>query len=410
MIAEPLVLPNGVRLRNRLIKSAMSEALADDANSPTPSLIDLFGRWSAGGAAVLITGNTPVDRRHLEHAGNFVLDRQTDMDAAKALARAGKSGGAKMLAQLSHAGRQTPAAINPHPLSISDQPLELPGYGVPVAAGEGDFASVVDLFVNAALLAQEAGFDGVEVHAAHGYLLSSALSPRINTRTDQWGGPLENRARLVLEVVRAVRSAVARRFIVAVKLNSSDFQKGGFAPEEAVEVAGMLQAEGVDFIEISGGTFEAPTAYQHTATSASTQAREGYFLTYAAAIKAALDIPLMVTGGFRSRSVMNAAVEAAQLDLIGIGRPLIMDPECPAKLLEGRIEAAPSVERYFPPASELPRGAVLNWFCTQLAVLGKNGAADAALPLLDGHQRYLDRIDVMTAAHKAARLEGSAAG
>lgn len=403
VIGDALVLPNGVALKNRIVKSAMSEALGDAANNPTQAQIDLFARWSRGGASVLITGNTPIDRLHLEHAGNFALDQQSDMAAVKALAAAGKSGGAKILAQLAHAGRQTPEAINPNPLSVSAQRLDLPGYGTPVAGTDAQFADVVDRFVRSAMLAQDAGFDGVEIHAAHGYLLSSALSPRINTRSDRWGGALENRARLVMDVVRAVRDAVAPAFIVAVKLNSSDFQKGGFAPEEAVQIAVMLQGEGVDFIEISGGTFEAPTAYQHTATSASTQAREGYFLEYAAAIKAALDIPLMVTGGFRSAAVMNEALQAGQLDLIGLGRPLITDPDCPAKLISGEIDSAPAMERGFPPASDLPRGAVLNWFCTQLALLGREGQADAALPLLDGHQRYLDQIEQATALWKAAR-------
>ena len=325
MIDRSLTLPNGVTLKNRIVKSAMSEALGDEHNNPTPALIALFAQWSAGGAGLLITGNTPVDRMHLEHAGNFVLDETSDPALVKQLATAAKSGGAKVLAQLSHAGRQTPEAINAHPTSVSDQRLDLPGYGVPVAAQAADFDAVIAKFAASAVLAQQAGFDGVEIHAAHGYLLSSALSPRINTREDQWGGSLENRARLTLSVVQAVRAAVRPGFIVAVKLNSSDFQKGGFDHQDSVKVAVMLEAEGVDFIEISGGTFETPAAYQHTSKSQSTVAREGYFLEYAAAIKSALNIPLMVTGGFRSKCVMDEAIEGGKTDLIGIGRPFITD-------------------------------------------------------------------------------------
>ena len=392
MISHGLTLPNGVTLKNRIVKSAMSEALGDASNNPTPGLIALFERWSAGGAGLLITGNTPIDRQHLEHAGNFALDDLSDMARVAALATAAKSGGAKVLAQLAHAGRQTPEAINPHPVSVSDLRLELPGYGDPVPASDADFKTIIAKFVRSAVLAQTAGFDGVEIHAAHGYLLSSALSPRINTRRDKWGGSLENRARLAISVVRAVRAAVSPDFIVAVKLNSSDFQKGGFDHHDSVKVAVMLEAEGVDFIEISGGTFETPTAYQHTSKSRSTAAREGYFLGYAEAMKSALTIPLMVTGGFRSADVMNEAIAANKTDLIGMGRPFIIDPDFPAKLLSGSITAAPAIERDFPPADKLPRGAVLNWFCAQLTHLANNGRADLKLSVEEGHEQYLEMI------------------
>ena len=402
---QQLTLPNDVALKNRIVKSAMSEALADEYNNPTQAQIDLFAQWSKGGAALLITGNTPVDRMHLEHAGNFVLDPSSDMERVSALAAAGKSGGAKILAQLAHAGRQTPEAINAHPTSISDVQLDLPGYGKPTPASEPEFEEIIAKFVRSAGLAQEAGFDGVEIHAAHGYLLSSALSPRINTRTDRWGGPLENRARLAIEVVRAVRQSVDPGFIVAVKLNSSDFQKGGFDHADSVQVAVMLEAEGVDFIEISGGNFEEPTAYQHASKSGSTQIREAYFLDYAAAIKAALNIPLMVTGGFRSANVMNDAIESGKTDLIGMGRPFIADPTFATKLLNGEIAKAPAVEQDFPPAATLPRGAVLNWFCAQIALLGRTGAPDLEMTVVDGHESYMNQIKLATDRLLSARRD-----
>ncbi|UWS78480.1 NADH:flavin oxidoreductase/NADH oxidase family protein [Phaeobacter sp. G2] len=404
-IGQQLILPNGVTLKNRIVKSAMSEALADEYNNPTQAQIDLFAQWSKGGAALLITGNTPVDRMHLEHAGNFVLDSSSDMERVSALAAAGKSGGAKILAQLAHAGRQTPEAINAHPTSISDVQLDLPGYGKPIPASEPEFEQIIAKFVRSARLAQEAGFDGVEIHAAHGYLLSSALSPRINTRTDRWGGALENRARLTIEVVKAVRQAVDPGFIVAVKLNSSDFQKGGFDHADSVQVAVMLETVGVDFIEISGGNFEEPTAYQHASKSGSTQIREAYFLDYAAAIKAALNIPLMVTGGFRSSNVMNDAIEGGKTDLIGMGRPFIADPAFARKLLEGEIAKAPAVEQNFPPAETLPRGAVLNWFCAQIALAGRTGAPDLEMSVVDGHESYLNQIKLATDQLLTARRE-----
>jgi 2,4-dienoyl-CoA reductase-like NADH-dependent reductase (Old Yellow Enzyme family) len=377
MIRQPLTLSNGSVLPNRIVKAALSEALGDELNNPTEGLISVFERWGNGGAALLITGNTQVDRRNLEHAANFVLDEQSDLVRARNLALAAKRGGALVLVQLAHAGRQSPEAINPRPLSISDLRLDLPGYGEPKVATEEDLQTVIGKFAQSAALAKEAGFDGVEIHAAHGYLLSSSLSPRINGRTDRWGGSLENRARLVLSVVRAVRSAVGFEFIVAAKLNSSDFQKGGFSHEDSIEVAKMLQTEGINFLEISGGNYETPFAYQHSLKKGSTASREAYFLNYARDIKAALHIPVMVTGGFRSVEVMNKALADGATDLIGMGRPFIIDPEFPLKLLNGSIDMAPAIEWKFPPAAELPTGAGLNWFCDQLARLGIEGESAA---------------------------------
>jgi len=289
-----------------------------------------------------------------------------------------------------------PAAINPQPLSLSERRLDLPGYGAPRAASDAELAKVVGQFADAARLAEDAGFDGVEVHGAHGYLLSSALSPLINNRVDAWGGTLAKRARLLLTVVRAVRAVVAADFIVAVKLNSADFQKGGFSHADSIAVAKMLQAEGIDLLEVSGGTFEAPTAYQHITQKASTQAREAYFLDYARDIKAALEIPVMVTGGFRSAATMNQALAEGASDLIGMGRPFIADPAFPEKLLAGVIDRAPTTEWAFPPADDLPRGAVLNWFCHQLYLQGSKGDWAPDLPVLEGHERYLASIEAAT--------------
>lgn len=406
MIDQPLTLPNGVVLANRLVKSAMSEALGDARSNTTEAHIGLFDRWGRSGAALLITGNTPVDRLHLEHAGNVVLDKQTDLARTARLAEAAKRGGARVLVQLAHAGRQTPEAVNRRPLSMSGLRLDLPGYGAPRAATEEDLERVIGQFEESARLAKVAGFDGVEVHAAHGYLLSSALSPRINTRSDRWGGSLENRARLVLSIIRAVRRVGGPGFTLAVKLNSSDFQKGGFSHEDSIAVAKLLQDEGIDLLEISGGNFETPVAYQHGADKNSSASREAYFLDYARDIKAALTVPVMVTGGFRSRDVMNEALTSGATDLIGMGRPFIIDPAFPGKLLSGVIDRAPAVERDFPAAATLPRGAVLNWFCHQLALQGNTGAADLSLPVVEGHARYL--ADLETATEWLLEERGSA--
>lgn len=396
MLEQTLRLPCGATLANRIVKSAMSEALADAQNNPTRAQIDLYRRWSHSGAALLITGHTPVDRWHLEHAANAVLDAQSDLAKFTELAKAGQEGGAKILVQLAHAGRQVPKAINPRPLSLSDLPLDLPGYGKPRAATDEDLNQVIEEFATSARIAQDCGFDGVEIHAAHGYLLSSALSGLINTRKDDWGGSLDKRARLPLAVIRAVRAAVGPDFIVAVKLNSADFQKGGFSPEESLQVAQWIGAAGVDFLELSGGTFETPTAYEHRARRDSTIKREAFFLSYAARVKDKLNIPVMVTGGFRSARVMETALTEGKTDLIGMGRPFIIDAAFPKKLLSGETNTAPAPEWDFPDAAELPRGAVLNWFCHQLALQGRAGNADMAVDIVNGHEAYLADIDKAT--------------
>ena len=394
MLGEKLKLRCGAEIKNRIAKAAMSEALADSGNNPGDDYIRLFERWGKGGAGMLITGNIQIDRRHLEHVKNLALDENTDIEQMKTFAAAAKAGGARVLAQLSHSGRQTPLALNPTPLSISDVALSVPGHGAPRAASEKELLGVVGQFSRAAALAKEAGFDGAEIHAAHGWLLSSSLSPLVNNRADRWGGSLENRARLLLSVVRAVRAETGGSFVVAVKLNSSDFQKGGFDREDSAATARMLEEEGVDFVEISGGNYESPAAYQHkSAASPRELSREAFFLEYARDIKAALQIPVMVTGGFRSAAAMRDAVAGGGADIVGAARPFIMDPSFPEKMLRGEIESAPAAERDFPPADQLPRTAVLNWFCHQLKLLAETGAPDRSIPVEEGHRRYLAEME-----------------
>jgi 2,4-dienoyl-CoA reductase-like NADH-dependent reductase (Old Yellow Enzyme family) len=268
---------------------------------------------------------------------------------------------------------------------------------------EADIRDVIDRYARVAAVARETGFTGVQVHGAHGYLLSQFLSPVTNRRTDDWGGPLENRARLLLEVVAATRAAVGTDFPVAVKLNSADFQRGGFSLEECVEVAGWLADAGVDLLEISGGTYEQPRMFEHEGMAdtaeqprrESTRRREAYFLEYAAAIQARASPPLMVTGGFRSRRAMTEALAAGETDVIGMARPLCVDPALPRGLIAGRVERAPSWERglrfgpgrLLGPASPVKLMKMFNvqgevaWFYRQLLKLADGGEPDENLSL-----------------------------
>src|ERR1700758_72746 len=299
-----LALPSGARLRNRVAKAAMEEGMAGDAQLPGARLISLYRTWGAGGAGLLITGNVMVHAEALTGPGGVVLDDRAPLDPFIRWAQAGKAGGAAMWMQINHPGRQVRAAMPGVVWAPSAVGLELgrhsKRFGRPVAMTESQSKATVDRFATTAGLAEEAGFDGVEVHAAHGYLLSQFLSPLVNKRSDRWGGRLEGRARLLLEVVRRIRATVSPWFAVAVKLNSADFQRGGFDADDAAKVIAMLEPLGVDLVELSGGSYESP-AMAGRPTDGRTAAREAYFLELATELAKTSPLPLMLTGGIRNR-------------------------------------------------------------------------------------------------------------
>lgn len=358
LLRAPLTLPCGQVLPNRIAKAAMTEGLADAFGRPSPELLRLYEKWSASGCALLVTGNVQIDRYHLERPGNVIVEGAGDAALKRSLAewaRIGKAGGARFWVQLSHAGRQTLAIVNPRPKAPSALNLAIPGkqFGRPVALTEPEIRELIERHATAAAVVQEAGFDGVEIHAAHGYLLSTFLSPRANARPDLWGGSLEHRARMLLEVVRAVRARVGKAFAVGVKLNSADFQKGGFHVGESRKVVQWLEAEGVDLIEISGGNYEQPRMLQTAGVTAidpaglapSTAAREAYFAGFAAEMRNLVKVPLMVTGGFRTAAAMQRAIREDNISMIGVARPLCVDFDCVNDLLAGRRDVLDSWEK-----------------------------------------------------------------
>jgi 2,4-dienoyl-CoA reductase-like NADH-dependent reductase (Old Yellow Enzyme family) len=400
ILNEPLTLPCGAALSNRIGKAAMTEGLADIFGRPTTELDRLYGIWSDGGAGLLLSGNIQIDGNHLERAGNVILDSTPDEDMLAALRRwttTATRKGNHFWAQISHAGRQTMKAVNPRPKAPSPIKLGLPGgqFGMPIALTEGEILNLVSRFGQAARICKETGFTGVQIHAAHGYLISQFLSPRSNQRDDRWGGAFENRARFLMFTVNTVRQLVGPEFPVAVKLNSADFQRGGFAFEDSLQVARWLQDAGVDLIEISGGTYEQPKllgiegleAEEPQDVAESTLAREAYFVDFAKAMKNELTIPLMVTGGFRTASAIEQALRSGAADVVGLGRPLCVMPEA-AKRLLGGMAMLPRHEnqlRLLPDwlASlrkvKLVRGiegfAVQYWFYSQIYALGRTGRA-----------------------------------
>ena len=348
MIEQTLTLPCGHTVANRLCKSAMTEGLADPHDQATSAHQRLYSTWACGGAAILMTGNIMIDRRYLERSGNVVLEDDSGLPQLSAVAQTVHEGGSQLWAQISHPGRQCPRLVNRTPLAPSEVQLNLGGnFGKPRAATEADIQDIIGRFAQTAGLVREAGLDGVQVHSAHGYLLSQFLSPRTNRRQDRWGGSLANRASLLLEVIRAVRQRVGPAFPISVKLNSSDFVKGGFTLDESIQVVQWLNDVGIDLLEVSGGTYEQLEFFKPQAASEirdSTREREAMFLEYAKAIKAVARMPIMVTGGFRTRAGMEAALAGGHTDMIGLARPFCLDPDFPARMFSGQMDRLPVPE------------------------------------------------------------------
>ena len=315
----PLTLPNGTLLPNRLAKAAMEENLADADHAPSDELIRLYSAWAEGEVGLMITGNVMVDRRAMTGPGGVVLESERHRARFEQWAKAARAHGAQVWMQINHPGRQMPAALGQDTIAPSAVAMDLGNFSKqfspPKEMTEADIAEVKRRFVNTAVLAEAAGFNGVQVHAAHGYLFSQFLSPITNKRQDRWGGALENRARILVDVVTEIRAAVGAGFAVAVKLNSADFQRGGFSPEDAKQVISMLNPLGVDLIELSGGSYEAP-AMHGQARDGRTLAREAYFLEFAKDIASVACMPIMVTGGIRRLPVAEQVL-ASGIDMAG---------------------------------------------------------------------------------------------
>ena len=334
-LATPIRLQTGITVKNRLFKSAMSEQLGDKHHNPTPDITRLYDIWAHGGIGVSVTGNVMVDRSALGEPRNIVLDEHSDLPCFERWAKAGTKNNTLLWMQLNHPGKQTPKFLTRTPVAPSAIPLGAGlgnAFNTPRALTEPEIIEVIKKFAHSAALAKSAGFSGVQIHGAHGYLVSQFLSPHHNTRTDDWGGTLDNRMRFVLETYRHIRQAVGQDFPVSIKLNSADFMKSGFTPEDSIQVAQALEKEGIDLIEISGGTYEAPSMTGYKVRS-STREREAYFLSFAEQLDQKIDIPLVVTGGFRSGPAMRAALMSGATDMIGLARPLAVDPGFPDKLL-----------------------------------------------------------------------------
>ncbi len=397
-LQEQLNLPCGAVISNRIVKAAMTEGLADPNGFPTDDLERLYGIWSDGGAGLLLSGNVQIDAQHLERPGNVIIESRPDSvltNRLRSWAREGTRNGNHLWAQISHAGRQTQTNINKRPKAPSPIRVALPGgqFGHPIALSPEEIEELIERFTIAAIACQEAGFTGIQIHAAHGYLISQFLSPLTNVRTDRYGGTLSNRARILVNIVKSVRVAVGKSFPISVKLNSADFQKGGFNFRDSLQVAKWLEEIGIDLLEISGGTYEQPKLlgmegvgeYEKQEISESTSQREAYFADFSIEMRKEIEIPFLLTGGFRSRDAMIKAIESGATDLVGIGRPMCVMPDAPNRVFAGLTEL-PRYENelvFFPKClsflinfqifKTIASFGIQFWFYAQLDAMGKKG-------------------------------------
>ncbi|MCX2743609.1 NADH:flavin oxidoreductase/NADH oxidase family protein [Mangrovivirga sp. M17] len=339
-INSSIILPCGTVIENRLVKSAMTERISDVDFSPTIGHERLYSDWSETGAGLLITGNVVIDRNHLESAGNVCFDREEMIPKLKRWSKAGTKNGNHFWVQISHSGRQTNIFNAVRPKAPSEVQLKKLGlFGKPREMSEEDIEQVINGFVRAADIAKRSGFTGVQIHSAHGYLLSQFLSPRTNQRNDKWGGSIENRSRLLRIIIEKVRKTVGAEFPISVKLNSSDFQRGGFTEEDSLWVVKMLDDLNIDLLEISGGTYEKLAFFlMNEEQKESTKKREAYFIDFAKKIREVSNLPLMITGGFRSYEFCNEVLSSGELDLIGMARPFITNVHQIKGFINGEVD------------------------------------------------------------------------
>ena len=301
---------------------------------PKKNIATLYKRWAEGGTGLIITGNIMVDPKRTAEPGNIVFDKNSNMEILKNWANQGQQHGAKVMVQLNHPGKQAPKTVSKQTVAPSAVPL---GNGLnklfstPRALTTSEVEELVQKFVTSAKVAKEAGFSGVQIHAAHGYLISQFLSPHDNRRTDKYGGSLENRMRFLKEIYLGMREELGKDFTIGIKINSTDFKEDGLTEEDSLKTIIELANLGLDFVEISGGTYERPAMMG--ATSKSTN--QVFFAEYSKKLKQKIEIPVVVTGGIRSINAMNTLLNDNTTDFIGIARPLTIDPNIPNKIKQG---------------------------------------------------------------------------
>ena len=373
----------------------MSDSLGDGTGHPTPEQIRLYERWANGGCAVSIIGEVQGSPEYAEKPGNLVLNNQSDLEIFQELARRGSGNNTLLWLQLGHAG-----ALAYAPTSSPKGPSALTVPGLRCEAfSETELGELPSEFARTARLAQQAGVGGVQIHAAHGFLLSQFLSPLFNRRSDGYGGSISNRMRLLMETVDAVRKSVGADFPIAIKLNSSDQLEGGLVEDDALAIVAALDRTSIDLIDISGGT------YFPGAKSASDGTGRGpYFIKFANRARKVTTKPLMLTGGFKTRAQAVDAVTSGAVDVVGLARAMVLEPSLPDNWKANQIP-----EPEFPRFSSAPEGGITAWYTMRLTEIGNdsdsNEFADLGQAIRDYDARDAARTDIWLRHFGAAGLD-----
>ena len=377
LLDRPLELPCGAVIKNRLMKSAMSDSLADGEGNPTDAQSRLYERWAEGGIGLSIIGEVQVDPRFPEKPGNLVLSEHSNLKDLQMLTSRASINDAHIWPQLGHAGglAYTPLSQPKGPSPLKIREFECAGMS------EEEVSLLPDVYARAANIAKKAGFSGVQIHAGHGFLLSQFLSPLFNHRKDQYGGSIEARSKVIIEIIKKVRCAVGETFPIGIKMNSSDQLEGGLTQDDALEVIRILNKTSIDLIEISGGS------YFPGAKSSSDSVSSGpYFIDFAVKAKKLTNIPLVVTGGFKTYEQVIDALSLNAADAIGLGRTLVLKPDLPNEWIEGE-----SVTPNFPKFKSPPQGGVTAWYTMLLTALSHDNEKEFNLDLLPAIQSYENR-------------------
>jgi 2,4-dienoyl-CoA reductase-like NADH-dependent reductase (Old Yellow Enzyme family) len=361
-LSQPLTLPSGTELKNRLIKAAMSDSLGDGKGNGTYAQARLYERWAEGGTALSLIGEAQVSASHPEKPGNLVLTPEADLNALAHLAKRGSANGAQIWPQLGHAGALSYAAIStpkgPSALDINGLRCD--------ALSLAETQALPTAYAQAAQIAQQTGFGGVMIHAGHGFLLSQFLSPLFNHRSDAYGGSISNRFRLIAEIIDAVSAAVGQAFPIAIKINSTDSQEGGLTNNDALKVVRLINQTAIDLIDISGGTY-----FPGAKSSSDGQAKSGpYFIEFAKQAKQVTTIPIMLTGGISKRDQAVHVIKSGAADAVGLARAMVLDPALPQKWLNGE-DVNPTFPRFEAP----PAGGITAWYTMRLTALGNDSEA-----------------------------------
>jgi len=374
---ESVKLKNGMVIKNRFAKSAMSEAMGDSNFQPGKNIPSLYRLWAEGGTGLIMTGNVMVDKNQLGEPGNIVFDRNSDMEKLEKWAEEGQKNGAKLFVQINHPGKQSPSVINKQPVAPSAIAVEgemAPFFNPPRELTIEEIKDITEKFGEAAEISKKAGFSGVQIHAAHGYLVAQFLSPADNKREDEYGGSIENRMRFLKEIYLKMREKTGDDFPIGMKINSTDFTEGGFSEEDSIYVVKEMDKLGMDFIEVSGGNYESPKMFGGDEDKV-------YFAGYAKKIKEFIEAPIMVTGGIKTIDSMEEIIDSGTADFIGLARSLALEPFIPNQIENGSYRTA-DVKRLTTGIKSLDKkaGSFLGLAYSQM-LMHKLGSGRKAAPL-----------------------------